>query len=313
MSRFVETLKEASRLRQLQSELSPDNKTGGQGTTELNAVPSSTVNAPPKPPQPLEVLAQQAPVPFVTPSQPQSGVAGIPGIAEVNGFSGKSIKISVDRKVPIIPHTLDNSIVEQYRRLRTKIQQQHATKPIRSVLIASPGPGDGKTVTAINLALSFAMLSNTRVLVIDGDLRKGTVGKWLGLTNQAGFSNVIEGSARLEDVIIKSEELSLHFMLSGTSNRSSAELLNSPVLPETMRQLTEHFDLVVVDSPPVNLIADAQMLAGSCDGVLLVARAFRTTSKAFQKMLDDLLPFRIIGTILNGGMQARGYRGYYKY
>jgi len=233
--------------------------------------------------------------------------------AEVNGFSGKSIKITLDRKVPLIPHTLDNSIVEQYRRLRTKIQQQDSTQPIRSLLIASPGPGDGKTVTAVNLALSFAMLANTRVLIIDGDLRKGTVGKWLGLTNQPGFSNVIDGSARLEDVIIHSEEHSLHFMLSGTSKRSSAELLNSPILPETMRKLTEHFDMVLVDSPPVNLIADAQMLASSCDGVLLVARAFQTTSKAFQKMLDDLLPFRIIGTVLNGGMQAQGYRGYYNY
>src|SRR5206468_661420 len=133
-------------------------------------------------------LAPQAPVPAAAPPEPQNGLAGVngvsqvagtPGIAGINGFSGKSIKLSIDRKVPIIPHTLDNSIVEQYRRLRTKIQQQHATQPIRSLLIASPGPGDGKTLTAINLALSFAMLSDTRVLIIDGDLRKGTVGKWL--------------------------------------------------------------------------------------------------------------------------------------
>jgi len=327
MSRFVETLKEASRLQQLQSQLSPENKTGDhktgdQGTTELAGFPSPAITEPPKPPQPVEAVAQQAPTPAAAPPQPQNGPpevnrgstgTGMPGIAGLNGFSGKSIKVILDRKVPLIPHTLDNSIVEQYRRLRTKIQQQHAAKPIRSILVASPGPGDGKTVTTINLALSFAMLSDMRVLVIDGDLRKGTVGKWLGLTNQPGFSNVIDGTLSLEDAILKPEELSLHFMLSGTSKRSSAELLNSPVLPETMQRLTEHFDLVLVDSPPVNLIADAQMLAGSCDGVLLVARAFRTTSEAFQKMQDDLLPFRIIGTVLNGGMQAQGYRGYYKY
>src|SRR5690606_31439743 len=94
---------------------------------------------------------------------------------------GKNIHIKPDRKVPLIPHTLDGSIVEQYRRLRTKIQQQHSVEPIRSLLVASPGPGEGKTVTTINLALSFAMLASTRVLVIDGDLRKETIGKWLGV------------------------------------------------------------------------------------------------------------------------------------
>ena len=77
--------------------------------------------------------------------------------------------------------------------------------------------------------------------------------------------------------------------------------------------MTQQFDLVLVDSPPVNLLSDAQMLANSCDAILLVARAFSTTSKAFQKTLQELASFRVVGTVLNGGMRARNYQHYYGY
>jgi capsular exopolysaccharide synthesis family protein len=202
--------------------------------------------------------------------------------------------------------------LEQYRRLRTKLQQQHEIQPIRSLLVASPGPGEGKTVTIMNMALSFGMLPSFRVLVIDGDLRKGTVGKWLGVGDIPGLSNVVDGSATLEDVVFTSKDIPLHFMTSGTSKRPSGELLTSPVLRESIRSLTEYFDLILVDSPPVNLLADAQMLAGSCDAVLLVARAFTTGSKAFEKALEDLQSYRLVGTVLNGGLPTQPY-SYYNY
>jgi capsular exopolysaccharide synthesis family protein len=228
-----------------------------------------------------------------------------------NGMASKTVNVAIERKVPLIPHTTDNSIVEHYRRLRTKIQQQHATKPIRSLLVTSPGQGEGKTVTVVNLGLSFAMLPDFKVLVIDGDLRRGTIGKWFGISNLPGLSNLIDGTAQIDEVLFKSEHLQMHCMLSGTSERPAAELLASPILGETIRRASENFDLVLVDSPPVNLIADAQMLAGSCDGVLLIARAFSTTNVDFEKTMKDLLPFRIVGTVLNAGMPAR--RHYYRY
>jgi capsular exopolysaccharide synthesis family protein len=294
MSRFFETLKEASRS-QPNPEPAPDVRPADQAM----AATAAFVFPP---------LAE-VPVPETEPADPAFTQDELP--ATRNGFRVQTISFHLDKKVPLIPHTVDNSIVEQYRRLRTKIQQQHTQLPIASILVASPGPGEGKTLTAINLGLSFAMLSTMRVLVVDGDLRKGTVGKWLGVDDLPGFSNVIEGSATLEEVIFKAEELPVHFMFRGTSKKNSAELLNSRVLPQAMDRLKRDFDLVIVDSPPVNLIADAQMLAGSCDGVLLVARAFKTSNKAFQRMLKDLQPFRIVGTVLNGGMRAQLYHNYY--
>jgi tyrosine-protein kinase Etk/Wzc len=166
----------------------------------------------------------------------------------------------------------------------------------------------------LNLGMSFAMLPDFRVLVVDGDLRKGSLGKWLGIHNVNGLSNLVDGSAQLEDVVLKCNEIPVHFMVSGTSTKPSGELLHSPELGRYMRRLTEHFDLILVDSPPVNLLTDAQMLAASCDGVLLVARAFSTTCKSFEKTVQDLQPFRIVGTVLNGGANGKlygRYGGYY--
>src|SRR5262249_33478728 len=128
-----------------------------------------------------------------------------------------------------------------------------------------------------------------------------------------GLSNLIDGTAQMDDVVLKSDQLPFHFMLHGTSEKPAAELLTSPGLNQSIRQLSQHFDLVLIDSPPVNLMADAQTLAGSCDGILLVARAFSTTNKAFEKALTDLAPFRIVGTILNGGMRSERRQYYYNY
>jgi protein-tyrosine kinase len=228
-------------------------------------------------------------------------------------FSVSPMQVHLDRRTPLMPHTVDASVVEQYRKLRTKIQQQHAIKPIRSLLVASPGPGEGKTLTVMNLGLSFAMLQNFKVLIIDGDLRRSTVGKWLGTKKQRGLSDLIEGTARLVEVIYKAEDFPLYVMVGGNSSRPPAELLNSPRLHDLMEEMYQYFDLVLVDSPPVNLITDAQMLAGTCDAVLLVARAFTTTHKAFQKTLTELQHCRLVGTILNGGMRTRDYKQYYGY
>ena len=309
MSRFFETLKEVGRSQLVPNE-APSN--GNPNTAETSGLDSF----------PQFETAEAIPLPVVEPPEPEMPSCELPRMSispeelletyapRRSGFTVKTVRVNLDKNQPLIPHTGDAVIVERYRRLRTKIQQQHATTPINSLLVASPGPGEGKTVTAVNLALSFAMLPAYKVLIVDGDLRKGSIAKWFGLSNMQGLSNLIDGSATLSDVVLKSEELPFHFMLHGNSERPATELLTSPALQKCIRQMSQHFDLVLVDSPPVNLIADAQMLAGSCDGVLLVARAFTTTNKAFEKAMHDLLPFRIIGTILNGGMRGERYQKY---
>jgi protein-tyrosine kinase len=303
MSRFLETLKEVSR----SQEISPS--VPGNGESEEKK-PGGTVNLPVVDLPEVAGPAISVEKPAAEPRRDELPPLVAP---RQNPFGNKNVHLRPDRKIPLMPNTVDHTIVEQYRKLRTKIQQQHATKPIRSLLIASPGPNEGKTITVMNLALSFAMLPDFKVLLIDGDLRKGTVAKWLGTESLPGLSNLIDGSAQAEDVVFQSEEFPLCFTVAGTSDRPSAELLTSPLLPAFIRRMTQQFDLVLVDSPPVNLLSDAQMLANSCDAILLVARAFSTTSKAFQKTLQELASFRVVGTVLNGGMRARNYQHYYGY
>lgn len=218
---------------------------------------------------------------------------------------------NLDRNARLIPFAIDSSVVEHYRRLRTKILQQQEVKPFRTLVITSAGPQEGKTVTVMNLALSFSTLPAFRVLVIDGDMRRGTLGNWLGVNNdQAGLSNLLEGSARLEDVVLKSDRVPMHFMVRGNAK---VQDLHPSHFSNHFQRLGEAYDMVLVDSPPVNLLVDVQMLAANTDAVLLVARAFSTSRKAFEKAVQELSPFRMVGAVLNAGVppHSRRYRGYY--
>ena len=152
----------------------------------------------------------------------------------------------------------------------------------------------------LNVALTFAMLPSFRVLVVEGDLRKGVLQDWLGIQGHPGLGNLIEGSATLEEVVCKSDDIPVSFVVRGNSRLSPAELLHSPQVSHQLQEMAKHFDLVLVDSPPVNLVADAQLLAASCEAVLLVVRACFTSQGALEEATKKLRRFRVIGTVLNG-------------
>jgi len=329
MSRFYDALKEASRLQAKVNETPADGE-----PNILVAASAPGIDVPPV--MDLEV-GDPPPTPEVRPSQADflpPELLEVP--AKSNGSSPKpqpdvlSQNIATEhpvRDVPkekklitfdpaarLITQAADAAVVEHYRRLRTKLLQQHADKPFKSLLIASPNPQEGKTVTAVNLALSFTMLADFKVLIVDGDLRRGTIGKMLGVDDQPGLSNMMDGTATLDDVVLQCRDVPLSFVLRGNSPLPAAELLHSTAaLRDVFHTMTETFDLVVVDSSPVNLITDAQLLAENCDAILLVARAFSTTRKSLEQTAQELSAFRIIGTVLNGGTKAQLYRRYNGY
>jgi capsular exopolysaccharide synthesis family protein len=148
------------------------------------------------------------------------------------------------------------------------------------------------------------------VAVVDGDLRRSSLGKWAGTTDRPGLSDLIEGTVSLQDTIVKYEEIPIHIVPSGLSKKPAAELLHSRELRTVFGMMAEHFDLILVDSPPVNLITDALLLASGCDAVMLVARAFSTTRKDLERAAHELQTFRVIGTVLNGGTRGHLYRRY---
>jgi capsular exopolysaccharide synthesis family protein len=309
MSRFFDALKEASRSR--------PNANGNAARDEWQAVETDAhelLN---------EAISSAAVTPSVLRPEPKRTETPVPALPhggpvetatqQQNGAFSPTTRIALDPKARLIANTSDSVVGEYYRRLRTKIQQQQAAKSFRSLLVVSPSPQEGKTVTVLNLGLSFATLPAYKVLVVDGDLRRGNIGKLLGVQDHPGLTNLLDGSARLEDAVLKCDDSPLHFVLRGNSKVPPAELLNSPQLGTQLRRASEQFDLVLVDSAPVNLITDTQLLAGSCDAVLLVARAFSTTRRSLELALQDLSQFRIIGAVLNGGPRTKVYRGYKGY
>jgi capsular exopolysaccharide synthesis family protein len=224
---------------------------------------------------------------------------------------GIRTKAGLDQKSRLLPHSVNPMIADYYRRLRTKILQQRDLKPFRSLVVTSAVPQEGKTVTVMNLALSFSSLPDFRVLVVDGDFRRGSVGKWLGVSNeQPGLSNLFCGTARLQDVVLKSDEVPMDFIVSGTEGIRD---LHPSHFGGHFQQLSEMYDLVLIDSPPVNLLADAHLLAAHADAVLLVVRAFSTTRKSLEKAMQELAPFRMIGAVLNAGLAQKAYRYYRQY
>jgi capsular exopolysaccharide synthesis family protein len=232
--------------------------------------------------------------------------------APADGSSfGNRVVAAVCAHARLLPSATNPMLVEHYRRLRTKILQQREARPLRTLMVTSASPREGKTLTTLNLALSFALLPSFRVLVVEGDLRKGTIGEWFGVEpGLRGLGNLIEGSATLAEAVSKADSIPLHFMMRGNSPISPAELLNAPGLRGHFHEMAEHFDLVLVDSPPVNLFTDAQLLAAHADAVLVVARAFSTRALAFERAVQELGPAKVIGAVLNAGTVQHSGRYY---
>jgi capsular exopolysaccharide synthesis family protein len=184
-----------------------------------------------------------------------------------------SIPLDKDRrKDPAILFENDNSaIAEAFRKLRTNLQFLAVDNPPRVILITSSMPDEGKSTAAVNIALALAEAEHNVVLV-DGDLRRPTIAKYLGLIGQVGFSTVLANRASLEEVLQKTRFPRLTALTSGAVPPNPSELLGSLAAKKILAQLRAHFDYVIVDSSPLLAVTDAAILAADADGVLMVAR-----------------------------------------
>jgi capsular exopolysaccharide synthesis family protein len=183
---------------------------------------------------------------------------------------------------------------EAYRTLRTNIQYSSFDKEIKTILVTSTGPGEGKSTTRGNLALTMAQ-GDKRVLVIDCDLRKPTIHKKFNVSNEKGVSNFLIGQTALEDVIHKYSD-NLYLLPSGTIPPNPAEMLSSKKLKEFLEKVKEEFDCIIIDSPPVMAVTDAQILSTIVDGVLLVASSGQTEKEGLVKAKEQIL--KVNGNLL---------------
>ena len=207
--------------------------------------------------------------------------------------------ISIRTAGPVLPFDDQRKIIEQYRLLRTKIQQ-HMAEP-RVLLVAGSGPGDGKTTNAINLAGVLSLKSHTTAVLVDADFRRSSIRRLLGLQNGPGLVEVLTGACSLEEALIRTEQYpNLYVLGSGEQWQNSAELLDSPRWAAALAALRREFTYVVLDSPPIGSLADYDLLQASADGVILVIRPDHTRRELAMKALDTIPKEKFLGVVMNG-------------
>lgn len=207
-----------------------------------------------------------------------------------------------------------STIAEQYRTIRTNIQfAASSDHPVKSIVITSSGPLEGKSLTAANLAIVFAK-SGKKTLLLDGDMRRPTVWKTFRLNNQKGLSTLLVSSDDIADSIQKTTIVNLSVLTSGPQPPNPSELLGSTREDVVMDQLTRLFDIIIIDMPPVVTVTDAQIVASKADGTILVAREDVSEKAALlkAKQLLEIAHARILGVVYNAIDSAKD-EGYYYY
>jgi capsular exopolysaccharide synthesis family protein len=193
------------------------------------------------------------------------------------------------------PHS---AAAEQYRTLRSRVAQAENGHALRVIQISSPGRHDGKTITALNLALTMAQEFQRRVLVLDGDLRQPRLHALLGLDAGPGLVDVLTGRAALEEALIEIPEYHLMVLRSGGAYERPAEILGSGPMRRLIDTLRTQFDRIVVDSAPA-VVSDPGAIAPLADGLLLVVRAGSTTKPAIASAVGALASSKLLGLVFN--------------
>jgi succinoglycan biosynthesis transport protein ExoP len=207
-----------------------------------------------------------------------------------------------------------SAVAECCRSLRTNLLFMSPDQPLRTMVVTSPGPQEGKTTTAINLAVTFAMAGN-RVLLIDTDMRRPRLHRSFGISNRAGLSTAILGEAPMKDVTQQTEVPNLEVVPCGPTPPNPAELLHTERFATILRECAERYDRVILDSPPTSAVTDPVVLGTMVDGVLLVVRANRTSREDARHARQQLTTANahIIGVVINEVEFGDGYGGYYSY
>ncbi|MBQ3547897.1 MAG: CpsD/CapB family tyrosine-protein kinase [Clostridia bacterium] len=202
------------------------------------------------------------------------------------------------------------SIVEAYKNIRTNTIALMTKKDAKVLAISSPNASEGKSTTALNVAITVSQLEK-KVLIIDADAHRPSLHKKLKIENDLGILNLIVDDSNLADAI-HSHNNNLDVITCGTNTSKPSELLNSEKFDELLEKLKEKYDYIIIDTPPINPVSDALVIAQKVDAIILVVRAASTTHEAFRKALKSLgvLELKVDGVIINGADPRP--KGYYK-
>jgi capsular exopolysaccharide synthesis family protein len=208
---------------------------------------------------------------------------------------------------------------EQYQALRLKLEHLQRERNVRVIGVTSPGARDGKTVTAINLAAALSEGSNARVLLIEADLRRPAVSRYLGLrdVSKPGLAElVLDEKLQLPDAIERHEHVAFDTMVAGAADTPVHQIFRMPRLQTLLTELRQRYDFVIIDTPPVGPVSDCALLARWMDGLVVIVTAHNTPRKLLENALTMLEGAPVLGIIFNRDDKARAgyrrdYRGYF--
>jgi capsular exopolysaccharide synthesis family protein len=256
-------------------------------TDDGHATPAMTVSARPQ----YDAATQGTPAPAWT-------SAAAVGAAAVELGEPRALTGSLDPHLvaALLPQSL---AAEQYRSLRTRIKRAEHGRAVRAIVVTSPNKGDGKSLTAANLAITMAQEFQERVLVVDADLRRPSIHKLFGVPGGPGLSDVLMGATELSQALVTLPDLHLALLAAGPSPSHPAELLGSASMRRVLDTLRTRFDRIIIDMPPASPLADLNILAPLVDGVLMIVRAGVTPKPDIERALSGLDMARVLGLVLN--------------
>jgi succinoglycan biosynthesis transport protein ExoP len=260
-----------------------------------------------------------------TPEQAQA-ISGLPSLGMIPlgsksigyGATGKRLALTASKEVveTVTQIRPQSQMAESYRALRTSLLLSNLGAPPKVIMVTSARPQEGKTTTSINTAIVLAQ-KGVRVLLVDADLRRPSIHKTLGMGPRSGLSNVLTGSATMQQTITTSPILpNLFIMPAGTPPPNPAELLASSNMRDLIAELRELYDHIVIDTPPTLSVTDAVVLSPRADATILVIRSGQTTKQALRRARDILMQVNahVAGILLNAvDLTSPDYYYYYEY
>lgn len=203
--------------------------------------------------------------------------------------------------------------VEEFRTLRTRINHLQSLQPIHSVVITSPSPAEGKSLTATNFSIAQAQLEDNPTLLADFDFRRPIVHTYFGIERAPGITDFLQGNAELKDIIKKVAGMDLYVMPAGEPVMNPLELINLAAAKRLLERLPQVFNWIVLDTPPLLFAADANLLATLCHASLLVVRIGATTVDSVTRAMQSLCENNVLGIVVNGARRGELYSKYTYY
>ncbi len=244
------------------------------------------------------------------------------GVAVLTELDDLESVISNAAVIPYLPNSdalLVNPLrpreapAEEFRTLRTRLNHLQSTHPLRTLVVTSASPAEGKSFTATNLAVTQAQLTDKRILLADFDFRRPMIDKTFQISCEPGITDYLSGTASFADILRRVDGTNLFVLTAGRAVPNPLELLNLKECKALIDALRDSFDWVILDSPPLLFAADGNLLSTMCDGTILVVRIGATTFDSVTRAIQSLCENNVLGIVVNGARRGELYSKYTYY